>query len=59
MTGHDARPQEQLAGDEHAAEDRERKPYAPPRLTEYGPLAKLTQSGAFTANGDAGQMMMT
>jgi hypothetical protein len=58
MTGDDARPQGQLARDEHAAEFRARKPYAPPRLTEYGPLAKLTQSGTFTTNGDAGQMMM-
>lgn len=37
---------------------RARRAYTAPHLTDYGPLAKLTQSGAFTANGDAGQMMM-
>jgi len=34
-----------------------KKPYAKPRLIEYGPVEKLTHSG--TANhGDAGPMMM-
>jgi hypothetical protein len=29
------------------------KPYEPPRLVEYGSIAKLTQ-GSFTVGGDAG-----
>jgi hypothetical protein len=27
-------------------ERRERRPYAPPRLSEYGPLSKLTRGGS-------------
>ena len=35
-----------------------KRPYAKPRLIEYGPVEKLTHSG--TQNlGDAGPMMMT
>lgn len=33
-----------------------KKTYATPRLTEYGSIAKLTQSGG-SANGDAGLLM--
>ncbi len=33
-----------------------KKPYAKPRLTEYGPVEKLTHSGTQN-HGDAGPMM--
>ncbi len=34
-----------------------KKPYTKPRLTEYGPVEKLTHSGTQTL-GDGGPMMM-
>jgi hypothetical protein len=35
----------------------ERKPYSPPRLIEYGTVAKLTQSGGATVFDFSGGMM--
>jgi hypothetical protein len=35
-----------------------KKPYAKPRLIEYGPVEKLTHSGTQN-HGDAGPMMMS
>jgi hypothetical protein len=40
-----------------AAASNERKPYAPPRLIEYGTVAKLTQSGGATVFDFSGGMM--
>jgi hypothetical protein len=38
---------------ERAARDREpKRPYTPPRLIEYGSVAKLTQSGGSTVQAD-------
>jgi hypothetical protein len=30
-----------------------RKPYEPPRLTDYGPISKLTQGGGLTTTDGA------
>jgi hypothetical protein len=42
-------------GDDRASEKRR---YEPPRLVEYGTVAKITQGTGITLNGDGGQMMM-
>ena len=43
--------------DRRADANRKRRPYTAPKLVEYGSVAKLTQGGGMSTNGDGGQMM--
>jgi asparagine synthase (glutamine-hydrolysing) len=55
--GHMNQEQASTESNRRADADRKRRPYSAPKLVEYGSVAKLTQGGGMSTNGDGGQMM--